>query len=233
MTYLQETLAQALNHLDNDMILAAHAPRKKLRRIIPVVIAAVLVVALWVSYPYLRRVINTDSDLLNAPDETSPGMNNSQVKPVESPIKGTAIPVTLGGTTLTLLDVTETTATLEVVKTDDVPVYAMFYDRLESALASTQADYTHNGVVIRPNTIKVTIEGSDQVLYTIPSAPGTYTVTLDFESIRNGKYPMREYVGLYAYIGKDGAMVTVFFSLDLPEADTTEQDAVTQEPAEE
>ena len=40
---------------------------------------------------------------------------------------------------------------------------------------------------------------------------------------------MREYVGLYAYIGKDGEMVTERFSLDVVSKDT-EAESVTEEP---
>ena len=45
MTYEQEILARAMSCIDDDMILAAHAPRKKIRRVIPVAVAACLIAA--------------------------------------------------------------------------------------------------------------------------------------------------------------------------------------------
>jgi hypothetical protein len=45
-------------------------------------------------------------------------------------------------------------------------------------------------------------------------------VVVDFTSVRNGSYPMDEYLGVFAYSGKDGAPETVYFSLVLPEAET-------------
>ena len=45
---------------------------------------------------------------------------------------------------------------------------------------------------------------------------------VDFTSIRNGSYPMEEYMGVLAYIGKDGAPVAVYVSLAVSQADTTE-----------
>jgi hypothetical protein len=55
----------------------------------------------------------------------------------------------------------------------------------------------------------------------LPTAPGTYTLVVDFTSIRNGTYPMEEYMGFLAYSGKDGAPVTVYLSLEIPEEETT------------
>ena len=105
----------------------------------------------------------------------------------------------------------------------------MLYDRLEGALASTEPDYKDNGVIIRPNTIRLYVNGEEQPVYRFPTAPGTYEVVVDFTSIRNGTYPMREYVGLYAYIGKDDEMVTERFSLEVVSKDT-EAESVTEEP---
>jgi hypothetical protein len=59
----------------------------------------------------------------------------------------------------------------------------------------------------------------------LPAAPGTYTVVVDFTAIRNGTYPMEEYMGLFAYVGKDGAPVAVYVSLELPEEDTTAEES--------
>jgi hypothetical protein len=91
--------------------------------------------------------------------------------------------------------------------------------------------FKDNGVTIRPNTIRLYVNGAEQPVYRFPTAPGTYEVVVDFTSSRNGTYPMREYVGLYAYIGKDNAMVTERFSLEVV-AEDTEVEAVTAEPTE-
>lgn len=235
MTYEQEILARAMNHIDDDMILAAHAPRKKVRRIIPTLVAACLVVAVALSFPYLRTVINVSTDLF-APND-APNQENAIVQdPAASSLREQNMPVTLGGTTLTLTATTETTATFTVVKTDDIPVYAMLYDRRQNALASTEPNYKDGGITIRPNTIRLYVNRAEQPVYRFPTAPGTYEVTVDFATIRNGTYPMREYIGLYAYIGEDDEPIIEYFSLKvLTETDTVdpETSADTAEPVSE
>ena len=220
MTHEQEMLARAMSHIEDDMILAAHAPRKRVRRILPVAAAACLVAGFLAAFPYLRQIINTDSDLFGSGNENAEA---GDTIPNAFPSTEQGLPVTLGGTTITLTAATETTATFTVVKTDDTPLYAMLYDLRENALASTEPDYKDNGVTIRPNTIRLYVNGGEQPVYKLPKAPGTYEVTVDFAAIRNGTYPMREYLGFYAYVGEDAEAVTVRFSLDVtPEADTEE-----------
>ena len=220
MTYPQEILARAMNHIDDDMILSAHGKRKKVRRVIPVLVAACLIAVLAVSFPYLREVIDTNSDLLGPADgdQGEPGVVSP--KPEDTNYIEQDITTSLGGATFTLTHTTETTATFTMVKAFDVPFYAMFYDRRGGVLASTEPDYKDNGVTIRPNTIRLYVDGADQPVYQLPTAPGTYEITVDFASIRNGKYPMRECIGLYAYVGEDGEAVTVKFSLDVEEETT-------------
>ncbi len=219
MTYQQEILSRAMGHLDDEMILSAHGQRKKIRRAIPVVIAACLVIALIAAFPYLRKVINTNSDILN-PNDDGVIDDASPLKPETYEYTPKNQSVTLGGTTLTLTDTTNTTATFTVVKTDEVPIYALLYDRRGDVLASTEAGYKDNGVTIRPNTLMLYVNGEEQSVYRFPTAPGTYEVTVDFSSVRNGPYPMREYVGLYAYVGEDGEPVTLHFSLEVEEVTT-------------
>ena len=65
--------------------------------------------------------------------------------------------------------------------------------------------------------------GATEPATELPTTSGTYTLTIDFTSIRNGIYPMEDYVGFFTYTGKDDAPVAVYFSLILPEeAETTE-----------
>lgn len=221
MTYQQELLARAMNHLDDSMILSAHGPRKKLRRAVPVIIALCLVVALAIAFPYLREIIDTDSDILN-PEDESIHEEHPGLKPETDHHTPLNHPVTLGGSTVTLVGVTDTTATFTLVKTDDVPVYAVLYGLRNDVLASTEADFKDNGVVIRPNTLRVYTDDSDTPEFHIPSAPGTYRITVDFSSIRNGSYPMKDCLGLYAYIGEEGAAASITLSLETStEADTT------------
>jgi hypothetical protein len=129
--------------------------------------------------------------------------------------------VTVGSSTLTLTAVTETSVTVTLVKTDDTPLYAAVYDRMGDALACTDPDYKVDGVTIRAGRIKIYANGAPEPATELPTAPGTYTLVVDFTSIRNGTYPMEEYMGFLAYIGKDGAPVTVYLSLEIPEEETT------------
>ena len=223
MTHEQKILARAMNHLDDDMILAAHGPRKKLRRaIIPAVVLCFLAAFLAV-FPYLREVIDT-----GGPPDGGVIEENDGTKPEAYPFIPMNRPTALGRTTLTLTAVTDTTAAFTVVKTDDSPIYALLRDRLDGALASTEAGYKDNGVVIRPNTIRIYTDGAEQPAYTIPSAPGTYRVLVDFDTIRNGRYPMQEYVEIYAYVGEDGAPVALRFSLETEEDTGTETETETE-----
>ena len=226
-----ETLARGLSYVEDAMILSSHGKAKRSRRLIPWAVAACLIGALAVSFPYLRQVINTDL-ILRGPDwnKEKDEIGDAEIahKPKPEEIKGMGIPVTVGNTTLTLTGVTETTATLALVKTDDTPLYAAVYDRMGDALACTDPDYKVDGVTIRAGRIKVyPADAADaaEPATELPAAPGTYTVVVDFTAIRNGTYPMEEYMGLFAYVGKDGAPVAVYVSLELPEEDTTAEES--------
>ena len=218
-----ETLALGLCHVEDALILSAHGRAKKSRRLIPWVVAACVVGLLAVSFPYLRTVINTDL-ILRGPDWNKPKdeIGDAEIahKPKAEEIKGMDIPVTVGSSTLTLTAVTETSVTLTLVKTTDEPLYAAVYDRMGDALACTDPDYKVDGVTIRAGRIKVYADGATEHDTVLPAAAGTYTVVVDFTSVRNGSYPMDEYLGVFAYSGKDGAPETVYFSLVLPEAET-------------
>lgn len=220
-----ETLVRGLNRMEDGWLISAHGRGQKARRLIPWVVAACLAGVVVVSFPYLREVINTDL-VLRGPDwnKEKDEIGDAEIahKPSADSIKGLDIPVTLGGSTLTLTGVTETTATLTLVKTDDTPLYAAVYDRMGDALACTDPDYKVDGVTIRAGRIKVYTDGAAEPETILPTAPGTYTVVVDFASIRNGSYPMEEYMGFLSYIGKNGAPVTVYVSLNPCQADTTE-----------
>lgn len=226
MTYQQEILARAMDHIDDDLIRSAHAPRKKIRRFIPVIIVLCLVTALAIAFPYLREIINTDSDILNPEDESireeHPGLKPESDSHVELNRA-----VTLGGTTVTMVDVTDTTVTFELTKADAVPVYAMLYGLRNDVLATTEPDFKDNGVVIRPHILRVYVNGEEAHGFDIPSAAGTYRITVDFTSVRNGSYPMQDCIGLYAYMGEENTASMVSFSLKVPE--TVETSAETGE----
>jgi hypothetical protein len=226
-----ETLARGLSHVDDTFVLAAHKGTKKARRLIPWGVAACLIAALAVSFPYLREVINTDL-VLRGPDWNKPKdeIGDAEIahKPKPEEIKGMGIPVTVGNTTLTLTGVTETTATLTLVKTDDTPLYAAVYDRMGDALACTDPDYKVDGVTIRAGRIKVypadAADGADRPDTVLPSSAGSYTVVVDFTAVRNGTYPMENYLGVFAYSGKEGTPETVYFSLTVPEGESDTAD---------
>lgn len=222
MTYYMESIPSS-------MLVAAHGEGKRFRKLIPwgIGIAAVVVVVLC--YPYLREAINVDLSL-RSPDWQDPqleatGEEEDQKKPLP-PRYPTALntPVKLGKTTLTATDVTDTTVTLTVVKEDDTPIYGMIYDGIKNALASTEKDYKVNGHVIKPYSLKLSVDGGETV-YAFPTAPGTYEIVVSFASLRNSEtYEMLDLLGVYAYIGEEGVPVTVSFDLTLPEEDTTAAD---------
>ena len=217
--------ALAMGRLEDKLLLDARKSGKKLRRGIPVLAAACCVALLAVSFPYLREVINTDLVLR---DRNWRDQNNEEGevevanKPSPEAIQPIGSTVVLGGSTLTLEAVTETTATYKLVKTDSVPVYAAVYDRMGDALASTEPGYKVDGVTIRHGTIRVYVDGSDDRLSQLPTAPGTYTVEVDFSVVRNGTYPMEDYMGLYAYLGEEGTPAIRWYTLVVPEAPTGE-----------
>lgn len=226
----QEVLARAMNYIDDRAILAAHAPRRRWVHAVPALAAACLCVVVIALYPFLRQVIHVENDVKGdaMPGEgfmtdknDSADMDSDNASPESSPYLGIGIPATLGGTTITMTEVTETTVTFTVVKTDAEPLYAMFFDRQGVPLTTSEAGYkTEDGVLIR-NSLHVAVNGATETVKTLPTAPGTYTVTVDFSAVRNGPYPMLEHVGLYAYAGKDGQALMTQFSLALPEENAT------------
>jgi RNA polymerase sigma-70 factor (ECF subfamily) len=221
-----ETLATGLCYVDDTLIMAAHGNAKKARRLIPWVAAACVVGALAVSFPYLRTVINTDL-VLRGPDwnKEKDEIGDAEIahKPSADQILAIGTPTELADSTLTLTAVTETTVTLTLVKTTSEPLYAAVYDRMGDALACTDPEYKVDGVTIRAGRIKVypadAADGVAEPETVLPTDAGTYTVVIDFTSVRNGSYPMEEYLGVFAYSGKDGAPETVYFSLAVPEAE--------------
>ncbi len=217
-----ETLARGLNYVDDTLVLAAHGRAKKAKRLIPWVAAACVVAVVAVSFPYLRTLINTDLTLRGPDwnkDKNEIGDAEIPDKPDADSILKPDVPATIANSTVTLTRVTETTATLTLVKTTDEPLYAAVYDRMGDALACTDPDYKVDGVTIRAGRIKVYTDGAAEPATELPTAPGTYTLVVDFASIRNGTYPMEDYMGILAYIGKDGAPVTVFFSLEITDTE--------------
>ena len=221
-----EMLARGMSYVDHSLLLSAHEGKKKLRRLIPWLAAACVIAVLAVSFPFLREVINTDLKL------RGPGWNKDQVnpdrevadKPGQEDILKENIPGSVGGSTITVTEVTETTVTFVLVKTDDTPIYAAVYDRMGDALACTQPDYKVDGVIIRSNVLKLYVNDSTESQDEIPTQAGTYTIVLDFNRVRMSPYPMEDYVGFFSYTGKDGAPEAVYFSIltPQPEADTTE-----------
>ncbi len=244
MTRDREILARAMSHIDEDMIAAAHAPRKRARRSMRTLAAACLALVIVVSFPFLREVINLLRNSKDAAGDMMPGQENKDENDdINKPNhpnteESTApplpwLPVELGGNTITLtaVDDTEKTATFTIVKTDDIPLYlAIFgYDML----ATTEPNYRDNGIIIRDNAIRLYINGSTERVDTIPTAPGTYEVLADFSVIHSWGYPVSDYASFYAYVGEEGACVTKHMKLALPtdesETDTASDETVSHE----
>ncbi len=221
-----EAIARGMSYIDDAMILSAHGERKKARRLIPWLAAACVIAVAAVSFPFLREIINTDLKLRGPNWKNEQGNPDVEVadKPSAEAILDKNTPASVGGSTVTVTEVTDTTVTLLLVKTDDTPIYTAVYDRMGDALACTQPGYKVDGVTIRSHTLTLCVDGTNEVLYELPAEAGTYTVVLDFGRIRNGQYPMEDYVGFFSYTGKDGAPEAVYFSIltDPPEEDTTE-----------
>lgn len=221
------TLAMGLNYVDDALVMTAHGTAKKARRLIPWAAAACVIAVLAVSFPYLRTFINTDL-VLRGPDwnKDKDEIGDAEIahKPSADQILPMGTPAEVAGSTLTLTAVTETSVTLTIEKSTDEPLYTAVYDRMGDALACTDPDYKVDGVTIRAGRIKVypadAAEGAAEPETVLPSAAGTYTVVVDFTSVRNGTYPMENYLGVFAYSGKDGAPETVYFSLIVPETET-------------
>lgn len=227
-----ETAALSMNYLSDEILLSARKPHKRLRRLIPVGAVAVCAALLALSFPYLREVINTDLVLRdrNWRDQNKEeGDAEIAFKPDPDSIHTAGTSAVLGSSTLTLESVTETTAVYTLVKTDNTPLYAAVFDRMGDALASTEEGYKVDGAVIRHGTLRIYVDGSEERLYALPTSPGTYRVVVDFTVIRNGTYPMEEYMGFYAYVGEDQAPKQVFFSLAVPPAESeADTEALTQ-----
>ena len=218
-----DELVHGFGCISDDMIRSAHEGRKQTRRLIPWVIAACAAGILAVSFPYLREVINTDL-ILRDPDwdQDKEQVGDAEIphKPAEESILGIGSFVSLGGSSGTITAVTDTTVTLTLVKTDDTPLYAAVYDRMGDALACTDPNYKVDGVTIRPGRIKIYVDGHPNPAIELPTAPGTYSLVVDFSAIRKGAYPMEDYIGFFSYIGKNGAPVAAYVSLILPEETT-------------
>lgn len=222
------TLAFGLSYADDTFILSARGRAKKARRLIPWVAAACAVLALIVSFPYLRTVINTNLVLRgpNWREENEVGDAEQPNKPAADAILSIGTTASLGGSTLTVTEVTDTTLSLSLTKTDSTPLYVAFYDRMGDALGCTEPNYKVDGATIRPNLIRVYPEDGAEPVFTLPEGAGTYTVTVDFSRIRNGQYPMEDYVGFFIYDG-EGVPAAVYFSI-IPTPPETESGAVTE-----
>ncbi len=221
----QDILSRAVGYADPAFIAAAHAPHRKWRRVAPFLIAACLLVVLIAVFPLLCDLINTGPRVLGPSGDGNIADGAEAAIPLDMPRGGLNAPLTLGTATVKMTAVTENTATFTVKKTDDTPLYIALYGLRGNTMASTEPDYKENGVTIRPYTIRLTVNGSSAHTYHLPSAPGTYTVVVNFTGVRNSAYPMQELIGFYAYIGKEGAHQSIGFDLEVI-ADTIETDSV-------
>ncbi len=216
----RDTLADAVGQLEDSLILAAHAPGKRLRHLRPWLAAIAACLILFLTFPYLRTLIDA-----TGPDRDDHlGEETGGILPDRSIYRELGEPTTLGGNTLTLLTIGRSTATFELRKGDNAPLYAAVYSPNGQALASTEEGLRVDGMVIRPHRIAVYIDGYETPAYEIPKAAGTYRLVIDFGKIRDSAYLMDEAVGFYIYAGK-GKLTAEKFSLIPPEASTGEAES--------
>lgn len=221
------SLAFAMGEISDRAVTRARTNAKMIRRFLPLVLAVCVIIVAVHYYPDLREMIDSGLKLNGAAGDDQPNGDEAtpSIRPDAEDIFGVNIPKELGTTTVTVTAYTESTVTLTLVKEDNTPIYAAFYDLLGYPLATTEAGYKLNGQLLQENVLKVTVDDRDTPVYELPSAIGTYTVTVDFSGVRHGAYPMLDHIGLYAYVGENGKAETIFFSVllpeDVPEADTT------------
>ncbi len=232
MTREQEILARAMNQVDDELIAAAHAPRKRLRHFAPALVAACLCVAIVVTFPYLRAMVNIDSDKTG---EASPlpgdgandgnglsadmGASLNQSKPDETASPTLGDTVQIGKDTVTMTALTENTATLYVIKQSTTPLYVAFRQYAAGYLASTQPDFRDGSTILRPGQIKLYINGASDPADSFPTTVGEYEIVVDFTSLRNSDYRMSETLILYS-CAPDGEQVeSHWFSIDLAYAE--------------
>lgn len=211
------TLAQGLNYVEDSLLLTARNGSRRIARwLLPRAATVCVLLALAISFPYLRSIINTDlvlrdRDWRKSKDE----LEDPEIS--QGPSEDKLLPLGASGTvadsTLTLTAVTETSASLTLVKTGDLPLYAAVYDRMWDALACTDPDYDLDGVTLRPGRIKVYTEGVAEFDTVLPCRPGTYRLVVDFTSVRKGTYPMEDCLGILSYSDKDTPPQVIYFSL--------------------
>ncbi len=219
MTKEQEILSRAMNYVDDDLILAAHAPRQKLRHYTPALIAACLCVVIVATFPFLRDYVG-GMDKTN--DAATPGdagenvnegngsvldgwLNGSQNVSPNPPGLGDTI--RLGGTSVTLDAYTDTTATLTIVKTDSVPLYMAMRQTGAGILASTEPDFRDNGIILRPAQIKLYVNGAVEWVDDLPHEPGEYHVLVDYSTVMRTDYVVGHALLMYSYGGPDGTVI--------------------------
>ncbi len=226
MTREQEILARAMNRVDDELIAAAWGPRKKLRHYIPALAAACLCLVIVVSFPYLRAMINLggdkSADALPPPSDAG-NQNNvwfdmgallAGKKPEFSPpTQGDTVEI--GRSTVTMTALTEHTATLHMVKQDAMPLYIAFHQAYAGFIASTQPNFRDGDTILRPNQIKIYINGATEPTDMLPTEVGEYTVIVDFTSLRNGTYRMEDTMTLYTFDGHADSIIRKDFVIDL------------------
>ncbi len=235
MTHEQDILSRAISYADGAYIAAAHAPRRKWRRVRPYLIAACLLVIIIAVFPLLCDLINTGPGVLGPSGDGNIADGAEPAIPLDMPKAGLDAPLILGASTVEMTAVTDTTATFTIQKADDTPLYIAFFGLRGNTMASTEPDYQENGVTIRPYTIRLYVNGASAHTYDLPKAAGTYTVVVSFTGVRNSTYPMRELIGFYSYMGEDETRQSIGFDLEASADTTTPTDSAdtttTSEPS--
>ncbi len=240
MTREQEILARAMNGIDDDLIAAAAAPRKKLRHYMPALVAACLCVITVAAFPVLRDVIHVGGEASD--NDASPPAMDAPVEDVENgenggsadmgALLGTFKPeqdapgpgdtVTFACASVTMTTLSENTATLHIVKEDTTPLYIAFKQAYAGYLASTQPNFRDGEAILRPGQIKLYVDGATEPTDLLPSAAGEYTVLVDFSGLRNGTYLMENTLTLYTYAAATATVEAHAFNINPIYAETAD-----------
>ena len=217
MTSLEEKrllLSEAMGFLDDDLIAEAHgeAVGKSLDKVLHQrlmknigLVACIVLIALCIprlaqwsgmevsgdmAPPQNEEVGNSKNDFEGVFDGAGDVLNgNTYGDPEQFNGVGCVVQGTYGS--LSFVSMTDSTITLRMTLTQDAktPIYIYFYD-YAGVNATTQPNYTNNGVVIRGGRLKVTVNG-EAIDDSLPTTAGTYDIVVDFSSLLKDDIPMR------------------------------------------
>ena len=208
-------LSEAMGFLDDDLIAEAHGEavgksldvilRQKLMKNIGLVACIVLLTICIPRFAQLNY-LEADGNTATPPQNEAVGNSKEDFEGVwdgandvlsgntyGDPEQFNGVGCVVQGTygSLSFVSMTDSTITLRMTLTQDAktPIYIYFYD-YAGVNATTQPNYTNNGVVIRGGRLKVTVNG-EAIDDSLPTTAGTYDIVVDFSSLLKDDIPMR------------------------------------------